>query len=133
MTAEHMLTGALSGRGNLPQLFGSRRTGYWGVRYPDQAVNADPNQSQFCLIQSPEQGIYVAQAGPGASAICCSSPSSSIPGLIDWNGNAVPRADEISGLPVHLDFRTCHFVFAHAHSSVNLTPVVMRPLRGRLA
>ena len=52
------------------------------------------------------------------------------PGVIDWNGNAVPRTDEISGLPVHLDFRTCHFIFAHAHSSVNLAPVVMHPYSG---
>ncbi len=41
--------------------------------------------------------------------------------------NAVPRQDEISGLPVHLEFRTCHFIFVQPHS---LVPVVLRGYNG---
>jgi hypothetical protein len=50
------------------------------------------------------------------------------PGVVE--ADIVPRQDEISGLPVHLEFRTCHFIFAHPNSSVDLAPVVMRTYSG---
>jgi hypothetical protein len=49
---------------------------------------------------------------------------------VDWVSDDVPKQDSISGLPVHLEFRTCHFVFAHPHSTVQLAPIVMRPYDG---
>ena len=52
------------------------------------------------------------------------------PGLTDWVASDVPREDEISGIPVHLDFRCCHFVFAHPKSTVSLAPIVMRTYTG---
>jgi hypothetical protein len=44
--------------------------------------------------------------------------------------NEVPRQEEISGIPVHLEFRTCHFVFAHPRSTKKLAPVVLRCYSG---
>jgi Domain of unknown function (DUF6259)/Glycosyl hydrolase family 30 beta sandwich domain len=44
--------------------------------------------------------------------------------------NMVPQEDEISGIPVHLEFRTCHFVFAHPHSTMKLSPVSLRTYNG---
>ncbi len=130
MNAEHMWTGALQGEEIYPSFSGPAGTGYWGIRVPTKSVNADPTfQSQFCLIQSPQQGIYVAMHDP-ALRYFLQFTFEQHPGVIDWNNNAVPRGDEISNLPVHLEFRTCHFVYAHPHSAVNLAPVVIRPYSG---
>lgn len=125
MDAQHMWTGALQAEEIYPH-FGND-LGYWGVRYPTKTVNS--NQSQFCLIQSPEQGIYVAMHDPDIRYLL-QFTFEQHPGTVDWNANLVPRGDEISGIPVHLEFRTCHFIFAHPHSSVKLAPVVMRPYIG---
>jgi hypothetical protein len=123
MQAEHLWVGALSGDEIYPH-FGNA-LGYWGVRYPTKTINT--SQSQFCLIQTPEQGIYVAMQDP-AIRYLLQFTFEQHPGVVE--ADIVPRQDEISGLPVHLEFRTCHFVFAHPHSSVKLAPVVMRTYTG---
>ena len=125
MHADNMWTGALFEDEIYPH-FGNE-LGYWGVRYPTKTKNT--NQSQFCLIQSPEQGIYVCMQDP-AIRYLLQFTFEQHPGVIDWNGDEVPHEDEISGIPVHLEFRTCHFVFAHPKSTVNLAPVVMHPYSG---
>lgn len=125
MRAEHMWTGALGGEEIYPGFANS--LGYWGVQYPTKTINT--NQSQFCLIQSPEQGIYVGVHDP-AIRYLAQFTFEQRPGTIDWNANAVPRGDEISGIPVHLEFRICHFVFNHPRTAVNLAPVIMRPYAG---
>ncbi len=125
MDAHHMWTGALQTTEIYPQF--ANELGYWGVRYPTKNLNS--NQSQFCLIQSPQQGIYVAIQDP-AIRYLLQFTFEQHPGVIDWNTNDVPRTDEIAGTPVHLEFRTCHFVFNHPHTSVNLAPVVLHPYSG---
>jgi hypothetical protein len=45
-------------------------------------------------------------------------------------GSVVPPEDTISGFPVHLEFRTCHFVFARAHTAQTLAPVTLRGYTG---
>jgi hypothetical protein len=118
MQVEHLWVGALSGDEIYPHF--NNAQGYWGVRYPTKNFNS--NQSQFCLIQTPEQGIYVAMQDP-AIRYLLQFTFEQHPGVVE--ADIVPRQDEISGLPVHLQFRTCHFIFAHPHSSVNLAPVVL--------
>jgi hypothetical protein len=125
MHAHNMWVGSLTGEELYPHF--SNNLGYWGVRYPTK--NLGSNISQFCLLQSPQQGIYVAVQDPAVRYLS-QFTFEQHPGTIDWNENSVPRGDEISGLPVHLQFRTCHFVFCHPKSSVNLAPVVMRPYSG---
>jgi Domain of unknown function (DUF6259) len=125
VTAENLWVGSLQGQEIYPHF--SNNLGYWGVRYPTKTINT--NISQFCLLQTPEHGIYVAMQDP-AIRYLLQFTFELHPGVIDWEENAVPRGDEISGLPVHLQFRTCHFVFCHPHSSVNLAPVVMRGYTG---
>jgi hypothetical protein len=125
MHEHHMWVGALQETELYPHF--ANELGYWGVRYPTKNVNS--NVSQFCLLQSPEQGMYVAAQDP-AIRYLLQFTFEQHPGVIDWNENAVPRMDEISGLPVHLEFRTCHFIFAHPQTSVTLSPVVMRPYSG---
>jgi hypothetical protein len=125
MSAEHMWTGGLQGEEIYPDFANS--LGYWGVRYPTKTINT--NQSQFCLIQSPGQGIYVGVHDP-AIRYLTQFTFEQRPGVIDWNGWEVPREDKISGVPVHLEFRACQFVFAHPGSTVNLAPVVMHPYSG---
>ena len=123
MQAEHMWVGSLQGDEIYPR-FGNAK-GYWGVRYPTKTI--DSNQSQFCLIQTPDQGIYLEMHDPAISYLL-QFTFEQHPGVIEADN--VPRQDEISGIPVHLEFRTCHFVFAHPHSTVKLVPVVMRTYTG---
>ncbi|HEV2487640.1 MAG TPA: DUF6259 domain-containing protein [Terracidiphilus sp.] len=123
MQAEHMWVGSLHGDEIYPR-FGNAK-GYWGVRYPTKTI--DSNQSQFCLIQTPDQGIYLEMHDPAISYLL-QFTFEQHPGVIESDN--VPRQDEISGIPVHLEFRTCHFVFAHPHSKVKLVPVVMRTYTG---
>jgi hypothetical protein len=125
MRTEHMWVGALQGDEIYPHF--SNEKGYWGVRFPTKTIES--NQSQFCLIQTPDQGIYVGMHDPGIRYLL-QFTFEQHPGTIDWVANSIPRQDEISGLPVHLDFRTCHFVFAHPHSQVEFAPVVLRAYSG---
>ena len=52
------------------------------------------------------------------------------PGVLSSINNLVPPQYEISGTPVHLEFRTCHFLFLKPHSTMNLTPVILRVYQG---
>jgi Domain of unknown function (DUF6259) len=130
LSVEHMWTGAMSADEIYPHFSGPGGSGYWGILYPTKTINGDPTfQTQFCLIQSSDQGIYVGVHDP-AIRYFSQFTFEQHPGVIDWNDNAVPRTDEISGLPVHLDFRVCHFVYAHPKSKVDLAPVVVHPYSG---
>ena len=123
MQVEQLWVGALSGDEIYPR-FGNA-LGYWGVRYPTKTINS--NRSQFCLIQTPEQGIYVAMQDP-AIRYMLQFTFELRPGNVQ--NDLVAREDEISGIPVHTEFRTCHFVFAHPHSRFELAPVVMSTYTG---
>jgi hypothetical protein len=123
MQVEHLWVGSLLGDEIYPRF--NNALGYWGVRYPTKSFNS--NQSQFCLIQTPEQGMYVAMQDP-AIRYLLQFTFEQHPGVVE--ADIVPQQDEISGLPVHLQFRTCHFIFAHPHSSVTLAPVVIRTYSG---
>ena len=130
LTVEHMWVGSLVGEEVHPHFTNPGGTGYWGILYPTKTVNGDPTfQTQFCLIQSSDQGIYVAVQDP-AIRYFSQFTFEQHPGVIDWNEDLVPRGDEISNLPVHLEFRVCHFGYLHPRSSINLAPVVMRPYQG---
>ena len=123
MQTEHLWVGSLQGDEIYPH-FGNAK-GYWGVKYPTKTIGS--NQSQFCLIQTPEEGIYVGMHDPAVRYLL-EFTFEQHPGVIE--GDDVPKQDEISGIPVHLEFRTCHFVFAHPNSTVTLAPVVMRTYSG---
>jgi hypothetical protein len=97
------------------------------VNFPTKSIES--KQSLLCLIQSPQEGLYVLMPDPSVPYLL-EYTFEQHPGLVTSNGSEVPREDEISGLPVHLEFRTCHFVFAHPHSTVKLVPVVMRGYSG---
>lgn len=127
MNVSHMFTGALAVEEVYPRFSNPAYTGYWGIRYPTKSVSS--NVCQFCLIQSPQQGIYAAVHDPAVRYLL-QFTFEQHPGVIDWNTNDLPRGDEISGIPVHLQFRACHFVFAHPDSTVELAPVVLRPYSG---
>jgi hypothetical protein len=123
--AHHLWVGALSSDPIYPRFDNAK--GYWGVRYPTRTIES--SQSQFCLIQAQKQGIYVAIHDPEIRYLM-EFTFEQHPGDVDWVSDDVPKQDSISGLPVHLEFRTCHFVFAHPHSTVQLAPIVMRPYDG---
>jgi hypothetical protein len=125
MEAYHLWVGALSADPIYPRFDNAK--GYWGVRYPTRTIES--SQSQFCLLQAPDQGIYVAIHDP-AIRYLLEFTFVQRPGVVDWVDDMVPREDEISGVPVHLEFRTCHLAFVHPHSHFQLAPVVMHPYTG---
>jgi hypothetical protein len=125
LQAEHMGDGAIWA-GELYPHFGNEQ-GYWGVKYPLKRIRSC--ESLLCLIQTPEEGVYVGMHDPEVRYYL-EFTFEQRPGLTDWTNSDVPQVDEISGLPVHLQFRCCHFVFAHPKSTVNLAPIVMRSYTG---
>ena len=126
MQTEHLWVGALQGDEIYPHF--NNELGYWGVFFPTKNINS--NQCQFCLIQTADEGIYVGMHDPEISYLL-QFTFEQHPGVVDVASNSiVPRGDDISGIPVHLEFRTCHFIFAHPHSTVNLAPVVIRAYDG---
>ena len=101
--------------------------GYWGVDYP--MLTAGSQGSLFCLIQSANQGVYVEMHDPN-SPYLLQYTFEQRPGTLESIGNRVPPQDAIAGTPVHLEFRTTHFIFAQPKSTVVLAPVVLRCYSG---
>jgi hypothetical protein len=101
--------------------------GYWGDFYPTKTF--DSNRSLFCLIQAHDQGLYVEMHDP-AQPYLLQYTFEQHPGVIQSVNNPVPESEGISGLPVHLEFRTCHFIFIHPGATVQLVPVTLRCYSG---
>jgi hypothetical protein len=97
--------------------------GYWGVSVPTKTLEAQ--QSPFCLLQAPDQGLYIGLYNRKLP-YRLQYTFEQHPGVISTVTSLVPLQDEISGFPVHLEFRLCHFIFAQPHSRTNLVPVVLR-------
>ena len=101
--------------------------GYWGDLSPLQMAGSQ--RSLFCLIQSIGQGLYVQVSDPKATYLIQYTFDQK-PGDLESVTNLVPEENAISGTPVHLEFRTTHFLFTAPGSSAKLTPIVMRGYRG---
>lgn len=112
----------------------SNEKGYWGDFYPTKTFES--SYSLFCLIQSQKEGLYVEMESPNAPYLL-EYKFEQNPGDESSVTNKVPPQDEIPGkplfgdgsaaeVPVHLEFRTCHFVFIHPHSDMKLVPVVIQ-------
>lgn len=123
MAARTMWYGNLGSDEIYPR-FGNEK-GYWGVDFPTKTFGS--NRSLFCLIQAPHQGLYLEMSDP-TLPYYLEYTFEQHPGLL--YDSEVPKTDEISGFPVHLKFRTCHFIFAHPNSAVKLAPVVVRGYQG---
>jgi hypothetical protein len=101
--------------------------GYWGVDYP--LHTAPSPDSLFCLIQSADQGLYVEMHDPTSRYLLLYTFEQR-PGVLESIGSRVPQGAAVAGTPVHLEFRTTHFVFAQPKSSVSLAPVLLRCYSG---
>ncbi|HEY2081286.1 MAG TPA: hypothetical protein VGI88_00770 [Verrucomicrobiae bacterium] len=101
--------------------------GYWGVFWPTKNLESD--QSPFCLIQAPNEGLYV-QVDAAGQPYRLQYIFEQHPGVVSSITQLVPQEDEIGGKPVHLEFRACHFVFAPPHSTTTLAPIVLRCYQG---
>lgn len=123
MSARTMWYGNLGSDEIYPN-FGNEK-GYWGVDFPTKTFGS--NRSLFCLIQAPREGLYVEMSDP-TLPYYLEYTFEQHPGVL--YDSVVPKTDEVSGFPVHLNFRTCHFIFAHPNSAVKLAPVVMRGYQG---
>ena len=125
MSSEHMWYDNLVGDEIYPKF--NNEKGYWGVDLQTKTI--DSKQSLFCLIQSPNEGIYV-EMHDLTQPYLLEYTFEQHPGVISSIGDQVPRQDEISGIPVHLEFRTCHFVFVQPRSTKKMAPVVLRCYSG---
>ena len=125
LTTEHMWYGNLVGDEIHPHF--NNEKGYWGVNWPTKSIES--KQSLFALIQAPTEGLYVGMHDASVPYLM-EWTFEQHPGLINSTDSLVPQQDTIDGFPVHLEFRTCHFVFTHPHSSSKLAPVVMRTYDG---
>lgn len=123
LQAEAMWYGNLDSKILYPKF--DNEKGYWGVRYPTKTYPS--NHSLYCLIQAADQGLYVEMHDP-TQPYLLEFVFEQHPGILEEN--FVPQEDDISGMPVNLEFRTCHFVFARPHSSKKLAPVTMRTYDG---
>jgi hypothetical protein len=122
----------------------ANKKGYWGVFYPMKTFDAA--DSLFCLIQSPTNGVYVGmdnaspkyrlqytfEQHPGVlSGITQLVPKEdTVPGNDQLFGKEDSNSNKNSMTPVHLEVRTCHFVFAPGHSTTDLAPIVLRCYQG---
>lgn len=125
MQARTMWYGNLESREIYPA-FGNEK-GYWGVDFPTKTMGSQ--RSLFCLIQAPNEGLYVEMQDP-TEPYLLEYTFEQHPGLLSSVSSRVPSTDEISGVPVHLEFRTCHFLFAQPHSTAKMAPVVLRCYQG---
>jgi Domain of unknown function (DUF6259) len=125
MHFRHMWYGNLESNEIYPSFDNAK--GYWGVIYPTKTF--DSKQSLFGLIQGANQGLYV-EMHDHTQPYLLQYTFEQHPGVIASIGNQVPKHDEISGLPVHLEFRTCHFLFAQPHTTTTLVPVVLQCYSG---
>ncbi|MDR2472301.1 MAG: DUF6259 domain-containing protein [Tannerella sp.] len=101
--------------------------GYWGVFYPTKTF--DSFRSLFCLIQAKEQGLYVEMHDP-TQPYLIEYTFEQHPGVLRGDDPVVPQEDKISGMDVHLDFRTCHFVFVKSNTKKQLVPILIRSYKG---
>lgn len=101
--------------------------GYWGVFWPLKTREAQ--ESRFCVVSAPNQGLYV---GVDVRSVPyrLQYTFEQHPGVVSAINDLVPQEDNIAGTPVHLEFRTCHFVFTPPRSSVTLAPIVLRCYQG---
>jgi hypothetical protein len=106
--------------------FGNSK-GYWGDFVPTKTF--DSFRSLFCLIQASGQGLYVELHDP-AQPYLIEYTFEQYPANVQSVNALVPQQDEISGLPVHIDFRTCHFIFTPPGAKKELVPIVLRTYNG---
>src|SRR5665213_4197988 len=125
MRSEHMWYGNLVGDELYPAF--ANEKGYWGVNFPTKTIES--KQSLFCLIQTPKEGLYVEMHDP-TQPYLLEDTFELHPGVLQSVNDTVLQDDAISEMPVHLEFRTCHFVFAHPKSTKKLVPVVLRCYSG---
>jgi hypothetical protein len=125
MSSEHMWYGNLVGVELHPRF--SNEKGYWGVDYPTKTV--DSKQSLFCALQAASQGIYIEMADPSLPYLL-QFTFEQRPGVQASTNDMVPTGDEISGFPIHLECRLCHFLFVAAGESRKFAPVVFKTYDG---
>jgi hypothetical protein len=77
--------------------------------------NVETKQSLFCLIQAPDQGLYVEMHDPTQ------------PYLLIF---AFDHRGSLSDKPEHEEFRATHVAYVHPHSTMKLAPVVMHGYSG---
>jgi len=103
------------------------RQGYWGVLYPMKTL--DSNRSLLCLLQSQKEGLYVGIEDT-EQRYYVQYTFEEYPGVTDSIRHGVPKEDEISGLPVHIAFRMCHFIFTAPGNTTELLPIVFKGYQG---
>ena len=114
--------------------------GYWGTDFPTKTFESFNNL--FCLVQGEGKGLYVEMRDPSQpyfleytfeqhpGVLSNLAPFSSVGARETGDVHLVPPEGSISGLPVHLEFRTCHFVFAKPKATKSLATIRLQPYKG---
>lgn len=105
----------------------TNQKGYWGVFSPMKTF--DSNQSLYCLLQSSNQGLYVGMHD-ATQRYLLQYTFEQYPGVVSGMTDRIPKEHQIGGKDVHMEFRACHFVFAHPDTKVDLAPVVVQGYKG---
>jgi hypothetical protein len=121
MWRRHMWYGNLQSQEIHPHFRNDK--GYWGDLCPLETAGSE--RSLFCLIQSEGQGFYV-QVNDTEAAYLVQYTFEQKPGDLNSITDLVPEEAVISNHPVHLEFRTTHFLFTPPNSEAKLTPIVFR-------
>ena len=77
----------------------------------------ESKQSLFCLIQSPNEGLYVEMQDPTQPYL--------LRFAFDQRGS-----NKSTNNPIHKEFRTTHVAYVHPNSTVKLAPVVLQSYTG---
>jgi hypothetical protein len=120
MQTEHMWYGNLVGDEIHPHF--NNQKGYWGVNFPTKTIES--KESLFCLIQAEKQGFYAEMHDP-TQPYLLEYTFEQHPGVVQSLDNPTPEQDTLSGLVVYLEFRCCHFLFVHPHSTKKTAPLRM--------
>ncbi|NJD04470.1 MAG: hypothetical protein FIA99_18185, partial [Ruminiclostridium sp.] len=101
--------------------------GYFGTDYPIQMVPTPANP--FILIACDKKGLYAGCHDTAAKELIQFTFELK-PGYKETSTATVPIADEIGGLPVHMEFTVIHFPFASPGESIKLSPIIINPYAG---
>ena len=93
----------------------------WYGGMPSQDISRSPTvqskQSLFCLIQSPDEGLYAEMHDPTQPYL--------LNFVFEHRGSA--NSDKN---PAHMEFHTTHVAYVHPNSTMTLAPVVLQFYRG---
>lgn len=106
--------------------------GYYGTLQPTQLSPWSGNiinpSAPFRAIKTEDEGLYIGVHSQNAEPVAFGFELH--PGYESWYGSAVPRQDEIGGLPVHISCAAMHYPYVKPGEACTLAPICMQAYTG---